>query len=98
MNYSKLIEELEVLVGQVGVRLRYEKGDFEGGYCVLKEEQVLVVNKRLTELRRASILAQALTEIGVDSIFIKPNIRDFIDNEAAKYLKSKKNLIRRVDK
>jgi hypothetical protein len=97
MNYTKLIEELEVLVGQVGVKLRYEKGDFDGGYCVLKEEQVLVVNKRLTDVRRASILAQALTQIGVDAIFLKPNVRDFIDNESAKYLKSKKNLVKRVD-
>ncbi|MBI5216382.1 MAG: hypothetical protein HY960_11575 [Ignavibacteriae bacterium] len=97
MNYTKLIEELEVLVNQVGVKLRYEKGDFEGGYCVLREEQVLVVNKRLTDVRRASILAQALTEIGVDAVFIKPNVRDFIDYEAAKYLKSKKNLVKRVD-
>jgi hypothetical protein len=97
MNYSKLIEELETLVNQVGVKLRYEKGDFDGGYCVLKEEQVLVVNKRLTDVRRASILAKALTEIGVDAIFLKPNVRDFIDNESAKYLKSKKNLVKRVD-
>ncbi|MBI3195369.1 MAG: hypothetical protein HYZ34_13030 [Ignavibacteriae bacterium] len=97
MNYTKLIEELEMLVSQVGVKLRYEKGDFEGGYCVLKEEQVLVVNKRLTDVRRASILAQALMQIGVEAIFIKPNIRDFIDNESAKYLQSKKNLVKRVD-
>jgi hypothetical protein len=97
MNYTKLIEELEMLVNQVGVKLRYEKGDFDGGYCVLKEEQVLVVNKRLTDVRRASILAQALTQIGIDAIFLKPNVRDFIDNESAKYLKSKKNLVKRVD-
>ncbi len=97
MNYTKIIEDLEELAGQVGVQLRYEKGDFEGGYCILKETQVLVVNKRLTEVRRASILAKALTEIGIDSLFIKPVVRDFIENEAAKYLTSKKNLIRRVD-
>ena len=84
-----MIQDLEELVGQVGVTLRYEKGDFDGGYCILKDQKILVVNKRLTEARRASILAQALTDIGVDSLFVKPAIRDFIDNEAAKYRRSK---------
>ncbi len=95
MNFTKLITELEEVSGQIGVRIRYEKGDFDGGYCILREEKILVVNKRLTDARKASILAQALTEIGIDSIFIKPALRDFIDNEAAKYRKST-NLIKKV--
>ncbi len=95
MNFLKLITELEEVSTQIGVKIRYEKGDFDGGYCILKEEKILVVNKRLTDARKASILAQALTEIGIESIFIKPALRDFIDNEAAKYRKTK-NLIKKV--
>ncbi len=95
MNFLKIIQELEELVAQVGVKLRYEKGDFDGGYCILKDQKVLVVNKRLTDARKASILSQALTEIGIDAIFIKPVLRDFIDNEAVKYRKSK-NLIKKA--
>lgn len=89
MNYLQLIQELEELVRQRGTQLRYEKGDFEGGYCVLKEQKVLVVNKKVHEMRKAAVLAQALSEIGIDGVFVKPAVRAFIEDEMAKIKKMK---------
>ncbi|MGA2624603.1 MAG: hypothetical protein ABSF91_12165 [Bacteroidota bacterium] len=89
MNYLQLIQELEELVRQRGTQLRYEKGDFEGGYCILKEQKVLVVNKRVHEMRKAAVLAQALSEIGIDGVFVKPAVRAFIEDEVAKILNKK---------
>lgn len=89
MNYLHIIQELEQVSQQLGIQIRYEKGDFEGGYCILKEQKVLVVNKRLHDMRKASVLAQALSEYGVEEVFIKPNIRTFIEDEAAKLAKAK---------
>ena len=89
MNYPQLIQDLEELVRQCGTQLRYEKGDFEGGYCILKEQKVLVVNKKVHEMRKAAVLAQALSEIGIDSVFIKPAVRAFIEDEVAKIVKKK---------
>ncbi len=84
MNYLHLIQDLEELAGQLGIQLRYEKGDFDGGYCILKAQKVLVVNKRLSDARRASALAQALSECGLETTFIKPNLRAYIEDESAK--------------
>ena len=89
MNYFNMISELEQLVRQREILIRYEKGDFEGGYCILKDQKILVVNKRLHEARKASVLAQALYEIGVEGIFVKPAVRDYIDEELAKVAKQK---------
>ncbi len=89
MNYLHLIQELEELVRQRGTQLRYEKGDFEGGYCILKEQKTLVVNKKVHEMRKAAVLAQALSEIGIDGVFVKPAVRAFIEDEMAKILKKK---------
>ena len=89
MNYLQLVEELEELTRQFGIQIRYEKGDFEGGYCILKDQKVLVVNKRLHEGRRASVLAQALAEYGIETTFIKPNLREYIEDEVAKAIKTK---------
>ena len=89
MNYLQLIQDLEELVRQRGIHLRYEKGDFEGGYCILKEQQILVVNKKLHEMRKAAVLAHALSEIGIESLFVKPAVRTFIEDEMAKILKKK---------
>ena len=89
MNYTHLLAELEQLTRQLGIQLRYEKGDFEGGYCILKEQKILVVNKRLHDARKSSSLAQALAEYGIETTFIKPNLRVYIEDEAAKIQKQK---------
>ena len=81
--------ELEELTSQFGIQIRYEKGDFEGGYCILKDQKVLVVNKRLHEARKASVLAQALAEYGIETTFIKPNLREYIEDETARATKTK---------
>lgn len=89
MNYLHLVQELEELTQQLGINLRYEKGDFESGYCVLKEQKVVVVNKRLADPRKASSLAQALAAYGIETAFIKPKLREFIEDEAARAAKAR---------
>ena len=89
MNYLQLVHELEEVAHQMGLQLRYEKGDFEGGYCILKDQKILVVNKRLPDPRKASSLAQALAEYGIETTFIKPNLRQYIEDEVTKAAKVK---------
>jgi hypothetical protein len=84
MKLEELHEELQSLARQMGVTVRYERGDFEGGYCILKENKILLVNRRLQQQKKASILAVGLNEIGLENIFIKPAVRHFIEDEAAK--------------
>ena len=84
MKHEELVLELEALATQLGITIRYEKGDFEGGYCILRAQQLLLINKRLTPARKASLLAIALEEIGVENTFVKPALRAFIEDEARK--------------
>lgn len=84
MKHEEIIQELHGVAAQLGVTIRYDKGDFEGGYCILKEQKLLLVNKRLMPVRKASILAVALQEIGLENVFLKPALRGFIEDEAAK--------------
>jgi len=89
MNYPQIVNDLEEITRQLGVQLRYEKGDFEGGYCVLKEQRMMVVNKRLHDARKAASIAQALSEFGIEKLYMKPIVRSFIEDEMAKLLKRK---------
>jgi hypothetical protein len=84
MKNEEMIQELEATAQQLGVTLRYDKGDFEGGYCILKEQKILLINKRLMPTRRAAVLAVALQEIGLEQVFLKPAVRAFIEDETAK--------------
>ncbi len=84
MNAEDFLPELEQLASEMGMKIRYEKGDFDGGYCILKEEQIIVVNKKLHPSRKSGVIALALGELGIEDLFVKPNVRMFIEDEMAR--------------
>ena len=84
MTHEQILRELEELAEKSGISVRYEKGDFDGGYCILKAERIIVINKRLAGQKRTSILAQALAEVGIEELYLKPAVREFIEDELAK--------------
>ena len=84
MDKEALLEELREACEQLGYTIRYEKGDFDGGHCILNEKRLLVVNKRFTVERKITTVARALGELGVDAIFVKPAVRELIDREREK--------------
>ncbi len=88
MVQEQILKELEDLAAKSNIALRYEKGDFDGGFCVLKEERLIVINKRLVAQKKASVLAQALAEVGIEEVYLKPAVREFIEDELAKAAKS----------
>ena len=81
---EQMLEELREACEHVGYRLRFEKGDFNGGACILKEERLLIVNKRFTIDKKLNTIARALGELGVDFVYLKPAVRSFIEDELRK--------------
>jgi hypothetical protein len=88
MTQEQILKELESLADRSGITLRYEKGDFEGGFCVLKAERLIVVNKKLAAAKKASVLAQGVAEIGIENRYLKPAIREFIEEELARIVRT----------
>jgi hypothetical protein len=88
MTHEQILTELEQLASNCGISIRYEKGDFDGGYCVLKAERLIVINKRLALARRTSVLAQGLAEVGIDEMYLKPAVREYIEAELARTAKT----------
>ncbi|MBA4310361.1 MAG: hypothetical protein C0425_08495 [Chlorobiaceae bacterium] len=78
-EFEDIVEELKELAKQLGATVRFEKGDFNGGYCLLKESKVIVINKMANTQKKAMILAAALKELGVEQIFLTPKIREIIE-------------------
>ena len=77
-----LIQELIELINQTGYEVRIEKGSFKGGFCLLRESKVLLINKNLEQDKKINFILKNLSEIGTDEIFIKPNIREMLDNQS----------------
>lgn len=63
-QYLKRIEEL---FKAGGFTLRYERGHFQPGKCVLRDKKVVVVNKFFTTEAKISALSELATESEWDS-------------------------------
>jgi len=79
---DSLIKELIEVYNQVGYEVRIEKGLFKGGFCLLREQKLFLLNRKLDQDKKIGFLAKNLSEIGVEGIYIKPNIRELIKNES----------------
>ncbi|HED05922.1 MAG TPA: hypothetical protein ENI61_04475 [Ignavibacteria bacterium] len=78
-EFEEIIKDLKAIALQLGAEVRFEKGDFKGGYCILKENKVIVINKMANLQRKVMILSVALKELGIDQIYLTPKMREIIN-------------------
>lgn len=69
-------EKLEAAFKAVDYKIRYEKGTFKSGYCVLADQHVVVINKFYPLESKVSALVEIMLEInpeltGLDAAQIK---------------------------
>jgi len=62
------------------------KGNFNGGYCILENEPVIVLNKNKPIEQRIKKLAQIFSKLDISNLSMKPIIREMIDSERASTL------------
>lgn len=68
IKYSKhFLNKLEDLFSESDYVLRYEKGNFQSGYCVLKDTKVAIVNKFYTLDGKINCLLEILKEVELDT-------------------------------
>lgn len=84
MKKEALLVELEQLAKDLGYAVRYEKGDFAGGSCLLHAQQLIMVNKRLPIEAKLAVLAKTFAEFELDNLSLKPAVREFIEDERAR--------------
>ncbi len=78
-EFETALEDLKSLAAQMGAKVRFERGDFKGGYCIVKTSKVIVINKLSNTQRKVMTLAAALKELGIDEMYLPPKIREIID-------------------
>jgi hypothetical protein len=57
---------MELLLDALDYQVRYEKGNFRGGNCVLKEDKVVVINKFYPFESQINTLIEVIRNIEVD--------------------------------
>ncbi len=81
MKPAKVFQEFEKLAEALGIRILQEKGNFQGGYCLLEKEDLIVVNKLKPLEQRNKALAAAFSRLDLSSLYLKPMIRELIKVE-----------------
>jgi len=71
-------EKLENIFSDLGYKIRYEKGSFQSGYCLVQDQQVVVINKFFDLQGRIETLAEILKTISIDESKLESNKIKFL--------------------
>ena len=72
---NQYLAKLEDVIAESDYILRYEKGNFKAGYCLLKEQKIVIVNKFFTMEGKINALLDILKTVPLDtSKFSEKNI------------------------
>ena len=81
MKLNTIFQDLINISEILGVKIVQEKGNFEGGYCILVKEKIIVINKLKPIEQQIKALAQAFSRWDISEIYLKPAIRQIIESE-----------------
>ena len=67
MKYNQhTITRLEKVLTESGYIIRYERGSFQSGYCVLEDKKVVVLNRFLNPEGKMNALIDIIPGIGIN--------------------------------
>lgn len=87
MRYTKeTLDKLETIFELGGYKVRYEKGNFRSGACLVKGSPIVVVNKHFTNEGKINSLIEILKEID-ETTSLQTFITEELQNDYIKFLK-----------
>jgi len=67
MKYTQTsLDKLEDILGESDYKVRYERGTFQSGYCILEQTRVVVLNKFLDTEGRINTLIELIPQLNID--------------------------------
>ena len=60
------LDKIEKIIEESGYVIRYERGTFQSGYCILQERKVVVLNKFFQTEGRINTLIDLLPQLEVN--------------------------------
>jgi hypothetical protein len=66
MKYNQTtLDKLEAILEESGYIVRYERGTFQSGYCILEQKKVVVLNKFLQLEGRINTMLDLIPQLNV---------------------------------
>ena len=60
------LDQLESILEESGYVVRYERGNFQSGYCILEQKKVVVLNKFLSMEGRIQTVLDLLPQVKIE--------------------------------
>lgn len=76
---ANTLKKLEELYDEIGYVIRFEKGNFNSGYCILQEKRIAVINKFLTIEGRINALIDILPTLDINRDTLSKDMQQFYD-------------------
>ncbi|HEX6333915.1 MAG TPA: hypothetical protein VFZ78_06795 [Flavisolibacter sp.] len=86
MKYTQTtLDKIEKVVEEMGYIIRYERGTFQSGFCILEEKKVVVLNKFLQLEGRINTLIDLIPSLRIDVDALTPESRKVFEDVMARY-------------
>jgi hypothetical protein len=72
---QSVLDKLEAIAEHSGYVLRYERGTFQSGYCILEQKKVVVLNKFLQIEGRINTLVDLLPQLEINADFLPDDVK-----------------------
>ncbi len=80
LKYTKhSLKKLEALFEELEYTIRYEKGNFQSGYCIVEARKIAVINKFFDTEGRINVLLDILSTIPVERDRLSPQAAKLYD-------------------
>jgi hypothetical protein len=85
MKYTQhTLDKLEEILSELEYVVRYERGTFQSGYCILEQKKVVVLNKFLQLEGRINTLIDIIPKLVANPDLLSPETRKTFDQIYAK--------------
>ena len=86
MKYTQTtLDKIEKILDESEYVIRYERGTFQSGYCILEQRKVVVLNKFLQLEGRINTLVDIIPQLKVTPELLSPEAKKTFDEVMAKY-------------
>lgn len=75
---SNNLKRLESLLHEAGYIVRYEKGNFASGYCLLETKKVIVINRFYEIESQMNALIEIIAQLEIDENRLSDSSREFL--------------------
>jgi hypothetical protein len=79
------LDKIERILDETEYIVRYERGNFQSGYCILEERKVVVLNKFLVLEGRISTLIDIIPQLNIQPELLTPETRKIYDEVLSAY-------------